>query len=190
MTLLLGLVLFALAIAMMIRSELGLGPWDAFHVGLSRITGLSVGAASIVTGLAIVLAGLFLNIRPGVGTLVNMILIGVVIDLLLPFIPSAEGFAAGLAYYLPAIAVCGIATGMYISAGLGQGPRDGLMIGLSRKSGWPVSIVRALIEMLALLSGWLMGGKIGFGTMLFAVLIGPAVQWGLRMFGVAAHQKS
>lgn len=183
--LVLGFVLFGAAIALMIQSRLGLGPWDAFHVGLHRLTGMSVGTASIVTGLAIVVGTLTIGIRPGPGTVANMVLIGVFTDVMLPLVPAAPGWAWGVAYYLGGIALGGIATGMYIAAGLGKGPRDGLMIGLSERSGWPVRRVRTLLEASVLVFGWWMGGRIGVGTVIFTVLIGPATQWGLELFGVA-----
>lgn len=179
-----GLFGFAVAVSLMVRSRLGLGPWDAFHVGLHRLTGLSLGTASIVTGVAIVAGSLFLGVRPGWGTLANMLLIGIFIDLLLPWVPQASSMVWGLAFYAPAILLCGLATGVYIDAGLGKGPRDGLMIGLSVRSGWPVGRVRMLIELTVLSLGWVMGGRVGAGTVLFAFGIGPATQWGLNIFGV------
>lgn len=179
-----GLFGFAVAVSLMVRSRLGVGPWDAFHVGLHRLTGLSLGTASIVTGVAIVAGSLFLGVRPGWGTLANMLLIGIFIDLLLPWVPQASSMVWGLAFYAPAILLCGLATGVYIDAGLGKGPRDGLMIGLSVRSGWPVGRVRMLIELTVLSLGWVMGGRVGVGTLLFAFGIGPATQWGLNIFGV------
>jgi uncharacterized membrane protein YczE len=178
-----GLLGFGFAIALMIRSGLGLGPWDAFHVGWHELTGISVGGASIAVGLAIVCGSWFIGIRPGVGTVANMILVGVFIDLLLPVTPAAPHWSWGLGYYAVGIALAGLATGMYIGAGMGKGPRDGLMIGLSQRTSWPVRRVRTLIEMSALFFGWWMGGEIGVGTLLFTVLIGPAAQWGLQLFG-------
>ena len=168
----------------MVRSRLGLGPWDAFHVGLHRLTGVSLGTASIVTGVAIVAGSLLLGVRPGWGTLANMVLIGIFIDLLLPWVPQASSMVWGFAFYAPAILLCGLATGLYIDAGLGKGPRDGLMIGLSVRTGWPVGRVRMMIELTALSLGWVMGGRVGVGTLLFALAIGPATQWGLSIFGV------
>lgn len=168
----------------MLRSQLGLGPWDAFHVGISRLTPLSIGVASIVTGLAILAGSRLLGVRPGVGTVANMVLIGVFIDILLPLVPAARGWAMGLAYYLPAVLVVGLCTGMYIAARLGSGPRDGLMLALAARTGWPVRRVRTLIELSALGAGWAMGGQVGVGTLLFAATVGPAAQWGLRLFGV------
>lgn len=181
--LLVGLFGYGVAVPLMIRSGLGLGPWDAFHVGIHNLTGISVGVASILVGLLIVIGSLRLGVRPGPGTIANMVLIGVFIDLIMPFIPEAGGWQLGLAYFLVGILLSGVATGMYIGAGLGSGPRDGLMLGVSRLRGWPVRRVRTGIEMLALVAGWGMGGTVGVGTVLFAVAIGPAVQVGLQLFG-------
>ena len=122
--------------------------------------------------------------RPGAGTLANMVLIGVFIDLLLPLVPDAAHWGWGLAYYSLAVVLAGFSTGMYIGAGLGNGPRDGLMLGISHHSGWPAGRVRTLIELTVLVAGWLLGGSIGVGTVLFTLGIGPSVQWGLRSFGV------
>lgn len=182
--LVLGLCGFGIAVPLMIASGLGLGPWDAFHVGLHELTGMSVGTASIVVGVAIVLGSLRLGIRPGPGTLANMVLVGVFIDLALPHMPRASGWVAGLGYYLIAITLVGLSTGMYIGAGLGSGPRDGLMVGISRLTGLQFRRVRLFIELSALAGGWAMGGTIGVGTILFAILVGPAIQFGLELFGV------
>lgn len=179
-----GLFGFGIAVPLMIRSGLGLGPWDALHVGIHYLTGISVGAASILVGLAIVAASYPLGVRPGAGTIANMVLIGIFIDLVLPLTPQASDWVVGLAYYAAALLLGGLATGMYIGAGLGSGPRDGLMIGLSARNGWPVRRVRTLIELSALVAGWGMGGPVGVGTVLFAIAIGPAVQLGFQLFGV------
>jgi len=182
--LLLGLFGFAVAIVFMIQSHLGLGPWDAFHVGISLWTPLSIGVASIVTGLVIVAGSALLGVRPGIGTVANMILIGVFIDLLLPRVPVADGWLMGLVYYLPALAVIGLCTGMYIAARMGSGPRDGLMLAVAERTGWSVQLVRTIIELSALGAGWAMGGKVGIGTIFFAIGVGPSAQWGLRLFGM------
>jgi uncharacterized protein len=185
-----GLLCFGVAIALMIGSRLGLGPWDAFHFGLHRLTGISVGGASIVVGLVILAGTRFLDVRPGAGTVANMLLIGVFIDLLLPHTPVAANLYWGAAYYLTAIALAGLGTGMYIGAGLGQGPRDGMMLGISLRMGWPVRRVRTAMELTVLLLGWAMGGTVGVGTLLFATLIGPSAQWGLQLFGVVGPRPS
>lgn len=179
-----GLFGCGLAVALMIRSQLGLGPWDAFHVGLHRITGLTVGTVSVLVGLAIICGTRFMGVRPGAGTLVNMVMIGVFIDLLLPVVPLATGMVSGLAYYAIALVVFGLATGLYLAAGLGSGPRDGLMIGLAERAGMPVRRMRTLVELLVLAAGWAMGGRVGLGTVLFALTGGPAMQWGMQIFGL------
>lgn len=185
-----GLVGIGIAVPVMIQSDLGLGPWDAFHVGLHNVFGITVGMASILVGLVIVLASLPLGVRPGPGTLANMILIGVVIDLALPVIPLAGDWVMGLAYYAIGVLMVGFATGMYMGAALGNGPRDGLMVGVSRAGDWPIRRVRTAIELSALGAGWLMGGAVGVGTLLFAFAIGPSVQIGLEVFGVTGPRNA
>ena len=182
--LLTGLLAFALSIALMIRGGLGLGPWDAFHVGLHRLTGMTVGTASIAAGFVIIAISLLLKARLGPATIANMVLIGIFTDLALPVVPAAAGFAIGLAYHLVGIALIGLATGMYLGAGLGAGPRDGLMTALAARYGWSISRTRTGIELSVLGLGWLMGGTLGLGTILFAVAVGPSVQWGMRLFGL------
>jgi uncharacterized protein len=182
--LLIGLFGYGLAVALMIESNLGLGPWDAFHYGIHRYTGMTVGMASILAGVVIQIVTWFIGVRPGAGTIANMILIGVFIDLLRPILPEATTIVWGFAYYVPGVLICGLSTGFYIGAGLGKGPRDGLMIAVSQITNWPVRRVRTLIELTVLLLGWLMGATIGIGTLLFALGIGPAAQWGLRVCGV------
>lgn len=186
--LMIGLFGCGLAVALMIRSQLGLGPWDAFHVGLHRITGLTVGVVSIMVGFAIICGTWFIGIRPGAGTVVNMVMIGVFIDLLLPVIPFAPHWSWGLGYYAAAIVVFGLATGLYLGARMGSGPRDGLMIGLSERVGWPVRRVRTVVELLVLAAGWMMGGRVGVGTLLFAFTVGPAMQWGMQIAGVLPRE--
>ncbi|HEX2190440.1 MAG TPA: hypothetical protein VHG51_16140 [Longimicrobiaceae bacterium] len=178
-----GLFLYALAVALMVEGGLGLGPWDAFHLGLARAAGASVGAANVAVGVAVVAGTWRLGVRPGPGTLANMVLIGVFIDLLLPVLPPADGRTAWL-YHAAGIVLTGLATGLYIAPGLGKGPRDGLMLGVSAATGIPAGRVRTGIEAAVLALGWAMGGTIGVGTVLFALAIGPVTQWGLRAFGV------
>lgn len=181
--LILGLFGWGLAIALFIRSQLGLGPWDAFHYGVHLQTGITVGMASIVAGAVIVLLNVALGVRPGLATMLNMILIGVFIDLLLPVIPDATSLTSGLAYFVGALVLVGIGSGAYIGAGFGHGPRDGLMMALALRSGRSVRRVRTLIEMTVLFLGWLMGGTVGIGTVIITLTIGHFVQWGLRLFG-------
>lgn len=178
---------YGVAIALMFRSGLGLGPWDAFHAGISRLTGITIGQASVVTGVGVLAGSMAMGVRPGIGTLANMVLLGIAVDAALLVVPEAAaagGLAMAVAYYAAGIAGVGFATGMYIAAALGAGPRDGLMVGLSKRSGWSVRRVRTLIEASALLAGWAMGGKLGVGTVLFLATAGPATQWGMRRFGL------
>ncbi len=179
-----GLFGYALAVRLMIAGGLGLGPWDSFHVGLNQVTGMSVGMANIVCGVVVVAGSWLIAIRPGIGTIGNMIGVSLFLDLLQPLVPVATHWSWALTYHMSGIVLCGLTTGVYIAAGLGTGPRDGLMVGLSQHTGWPVRRVRTLIEVFVLFCGWLMGGPIGIGTILFAFGIGPAVQWGLRLCGV------
>jgi len=181
---------YGVAIALMIRSGLGLGPWDAFHQGMSRLTGLSIGQSSVLTGVGVLAASMAMGMRPGVGTLANMVLIGMAVDLVLPLIPDAApvgGVALALLYYAIGIAAVGFATGMYIAAAFGSGPRDGMMVALSARLRWPVRRVRLVMEASVLGAGWAMGGTLGLGTVLFLVGAGPATQWGMQRFGLVGR---
>jgi uncharacterized membrane protein YczE len=182
--LLAGLYGYGLAVALMMRSGFGLGPWDAFHQGIHGLTGISVGTASILVGLVILAATWPLGVRPGPGTIANMLLIGAFLDLTMLVLPPATGTVMGAAYYGAGILACGLATGLYIAAGLGKGPRDGLMVAVSERTRWPVRHVRTGIELSVLLFGWLMGGTVGVGTIAYTLLIGPAVHWGMATFDV------
>jgi uncharacterized protein len=185
-----GLALFGFAIALMVRSNLGLGPWDAFHVGIHNLTGISIGMASILVGVAIVAGSYAINVRPGPGTLANMVFVGVFIDVFMPLVPDITSLTVGIPVFMIGVILCAVATGLYIAAGFGKGPRDGLMIGISRRTGWRVGRVRTGIEISVLLAGWLMGGTVGLGTILFAATIGPATQWGLNLFGISTARET
>jgi len=187
--LILGLFGWGIAIALLIRAELGLGPWDAFHYGLHLQTGITVGTASILAGAVILLVTTRMGLRPGLGTWLNMLLIGVFIDLLLPVVPRASWWPLAVAYFAVAILLTGLASGMYIGAGFGHGPRDGLMVALAVRSGWSVRRIRTLIEATVLVGGWLMGGPVGLGTVAVMATIGPSVQWGLRLFGAMPSER-
>ncbi len=184
--LLVGLALFAVGTFMTLRARLGIPPWDVLHDGLRRHTPLTFGLATIAVGVALVAASLAAGLKPGPGTLANMVLIGVLVDLLLS---TGVGDAAGssslavrLALCVGGIAVIGLGSALYIGAGLGAGPRDGLMVIIATRAHLRIGIARALIEGSALLAGILMGGAVGVGTALFALGIGPSVDLWFRVF--------
>jgi uncharacterized membrane protein YczE len=183
--LLVGLVCYGVAIAFMLDSHLGLGPWDMFHQGLSYQTGWSVGRISQVVGFVILALLLFVKIRPGWGTVFNIVLIGQVTDWVMPLLPDPTGVPLRFAMFVAGVFICGMGTGLYIGARLGAGPRDSLMLWLNQRTGWPVRRVRTLMEIVVLLCGWALGGTIGLGTLLFAFGIGPAAQLGLHWFDTA-----
>lgn len=172
--LVLGLVLCGLGIATMVLADLGLGPWDVLHQGVSRRTGIPIGTVGILTGLVVLLGWIPLRERLGIGTIANTILIGVVIDLTLLVLDAPETLMVRVVYLALGPLLFGVGSGFYIGAGLGPGPRDGLMTGLARR-GWPVHAVRTGIEITALVIGFLLGGTVGLGTLLFAFTIGPIV---------------
>lgn len=180
--LLAGLALFGLGVAVMAQAGLGLGPWEAFHQGLSRQTGAALGTVSILVGLPVLALWWPIGVRPGLGTLLNVVVIGTVTNLALPLLPAPTALPERLAMMLAGVVGIGVASGIYLAADLGPGPRDGLMTGLHHRFGWPLFAVRTSIELAVLAVGWLLGGTVGLGTVVFAVGIGPIVQWALGIF--------
>jgi len=176
-----GLVLYGFSMALMVRAGLGLDPWDVFHQGLSLRTGMTIGTASAVAGVAVLLAWIPLRNRPGIGTLANVVVIAVTVDAALAVLPPPTGLCPRVAMMLGAVALNAVATVLYIGAGLGPGPRDGLMTGLVARTGRSVRLVRTTIELTVLVSGWLLGGSVGVGTVVYALGIGPLVQLILRL---------
>lgn len=159
----------------MVASDLGLGPWDVLHQGVSFHTPIPIGTVGILTGLVVLLLWIPLRERFGLGTALNVISIGVVIDVTLIWLDTPSSDAMRWVFVIGGVVMVGVATSYYIGAGLGPGPRDGLMTGLARR-GWPIGVVRTGIEVTVLVGGWLLGGTIGVGTVLFAFGIGPIVQ--------------
>lgn len=182
----LGLAAYGVSLALMVRANLGLDPWDVFHEGLSDRIGLSFGMTVNLVGLLVLLAWWPIKQKPGIGTVMNVLLIGTVADLTLFVVPELSGYALRAAVLVSAIALNGVATASYIGAGLGPGPRDGLMTGVCGRTGWPVGRVRFGIELLVLASGFALGGTVGIGTVLYAVSIGPLVHWLLPRFTLKA----
>ncbi|SCG37449.1 YczE/YyaS/YitT family protein [Micromonospora halophytica] len=172
-----GLVLYGVSMALMIRSGLGLNPWDVFHQGLSRQTGVSVGTASILVGATVLLLWIPLRQRPGLGTVSNVVVIGLAVDATVALLPTGLPLPARISLLVTGIVANGAATGLYLGADLGPGPRDGLMTGIvARRPGWSVRLVRTAIEVLVLSCGALLGGTAGLGTVAYALAIGPLVQ--------------
>ena len=182
--LVLGLVLCGAGIASMVLADLGLGPWDILHQGLSERSGIGIGTVGILVGLAVLVLWIPLRQRLGVGTILNTILIGVTIDVVLALAPDPEHIAVRLVLLLAGIVSMGVGIGMYIGAGLGPGPRDGVMTAFADR-GYSVRVVRTLIELSALGAGALLGGSVGLGTVLFALMIGPIVHHTLPWLTVA-----
>ncbi len=167
-----GLALYGLGIALQVASGLGNDPWDTLHQGLARHTGLSIGTWIIIVGALVMALWIPLRQRPGIGTISNVILIGAFADLFLWLLPHPDLLAQRVAYLVAAILVGGFATGCYIGAGLGPGPRDGLTTGLAAR-GHSIRLVRTGIELTVLAIGWSLGGTVGVGTLAYAVIIGP-----------------
>lgn len=178
-----GLFFFAVGIVMTINANIGLAPWDVFHQGLSHVMGITMGQASIVVGAVVVVVDYFMGEKIGWGTLGNMVLIGLFIDLLMlnNLIPHMQFFWAGVLQMVVGLFVIGVASFLYIGAGIGCGPRDGLMVALLKKTGRSVSLIRGMLEGGALVLGWLLGGTAGVGTVITAFLTGPMVQLSFKI---------
>jgi uncharacterized membrane protein YczE len=170
--LLVGIPVLGVGIALTLQARLGVSPYDVLHQGIAAKTGRSVGTVVIVVGLVILLFWIPLRQRPGLGTVLNTLTVGLVIDLALHVVPEPELLAARIPLLLAGIVITGLGMGLYIGAGLGPGPRDGLMTGLAAK-GFPLWAVRTLLELAALAVGWILGGNVGIGTVAFAFSIGP-----------------
>jgi uncharacterized membrane protein YczE len=173
--LLLGLATFAFGEALVVQAALGVIPWDVLHQGLVRQFGLTIGQWSIILGVVVLLLWIPLQERPGLGTVVNVLAIGLFLDLFLSVISEPDALWLRVVYLVLGIVINGVATAAYIGARLGPGPRDGLMTGLVRKTGGSVRVVRTAIEIGVVVVGWLLGGNLGVGTVLFALAIGPVI---------------
>ncbi len=168
--------------ALFVHANLGADPWDVFHLGVAKQLGISFGTVIILTGAAVLLLWIPIRQMPGLGTVSNVIVLGLAADATLAVLPPLESMVARSALLVGAIVLNAIATGMYIGAGFGPGPRDGLMTGLHARTGWSLRGIRTAIELSVLLIGWLLGGKFGVGTVIYALSIGPLIQLCLPWF--------
>jgi uncharacterized membrane protein YczE len=182
--LLLGLVLYGVAVALMIRAEVGLDPWTVFAQGLERQTGISIGVIVVLIGAGVLLLWIPLGQRPGIGTVLNVLLIGPVMDLTLPLIETPDVLWGRILLFAVGLVMLALATGLYIGARFGPGPRDGLMTGAHAKFGWAVWKVRTGVEVTVLLIGWMLGGTVGLGTVAFALFVGPLIGRALPLLRV------
>ena len=170
--LLVGIPVLGVGIAMTLQARLGVSPYDVLHQGIAAKTGRSIGTVVIVVGLVILVFWIPLRQRPGLGTVLNTLTVGLVIDLALHVVPEPDLLAARIPLLVAGIVITGLGMGLYIGAGLGPGPRDGLMTGIAAK-GFPLWAVRTVLELAALAAGWILGGNVGIGTVAFAFSIGP-----------------
>ena len=190
--LLIGLVLFGAGCGLMVQAGIGLDPWTVFAQGLSLQTGIGIGWVTNGLGFLVLLLWIPLRQKPGLGTVLNILLVGTSMQGTLAIVPTVDSLASGLpwvaefaiqlAVFLLGVVVVALASGLYIGARFGPGPRDGLMTGLNERFGWPIWAARLGVEVVVLVAGWLLGGTVGLGTVLFAVLIGPLVHRALPLF--------
>ncbi|KQM16030.1 hypothetical protein ASF83_09040 [Plantibacter sp. Leaf171] len=183
--LLIGLFLYGIAIAMIVRGAVGVAPWDVLTQGLNLRTGLTFGLITIIVGGVVLLAWIPLKQRPGVGTVLNVLLVGPSADIGLAVIPADLDLWARILLFAGGLLLLGVASGLYIGGNFGPGPRDGLMTGIHRVTGWPIWVGRTGVEVVVLGIGWLLGGNVGIGTVLFAVLIGPICGYTIPLFRIA-----
>ncbi|NYD23214.1 hypothetical protein [Kineococcus aurantiacus] len=173
--LLVGLVLYGVGEGLMVLAHVGVGPWSVLATGLADLTGAGVGWLTNLIGLVVLLLWIPLRQKPGIGTLLNVLLVGTVIEATVDLLPAPELLAVRVPLFAAGMVLLAVASGVYIGAGLGPGPRDGLMTGLHARTGRPIWLCRCAVEVSALVLGWLMGGDVGVGTVVFAFGIGPLV---------------
>jgi uncharacterized membrane protein YczE len=178
--LLVGLFMFGLGTSLMLRAQLGIDPWTVFAEGLSLVTGISIGLVTVLVGLTVLLFWIPLKQRPGIGTVANALLIGPFMEVGLYLVDTPPTLPLKIIFFSTGLLMVAIGSGWYIGTGLGPGPRDGLMTGLHQRFGWPLWLTRTGIEVTVVVSGWLLGGTVGIGTVAFALLIGPLIQPALR----------
>jgi uncharacterized membrane protein YczE len=178
-----GLILFGVGEGLLLVSAAGASPWSVFAQGIHLSVGLSVGAVTIIISILVLLLWVPLSQKPGMGTILNALIIGIMIDICIKFVPTPEDFISQIFLAVAAVLIVGLGGGIYLVANLGAGPRDGLMIGLQKKTNFPIAAVRATLEITVMSIGWYLGGTVGVGTLLFAFGIGPAVALSLFIVG-------
>ena len=183
-----GLALFGIGIACFVHGDLGVAPWDVFHQGISEKTGLSLGTVIIIVGLLLLVLWIPLRQRPGIGTIMNAIEIGIAENLAERLLPDTDRISLRVLYIVLGMLAIAIGSGLYIGAELGTGPRDGLMVGLNQRFGISVRLARTTVEIIVMISGILLGGHIGVGTFVFAFGIGPLVQATLGWFRMSRDE--
>ncbi len=174
--LLAGLTLYGVSMGLMIRSGLGLDPWDVLHQALSQRTGLTFGTITAIVGALVLLCWIPIRQRPGVGTVANIVVIAVAVDVTLALVTAPSALVWRIVFLVAGVTLNGLATASYIGVRLGPGPRDGLMTGFTARTGWSIRVVRTGIELTVLATGWVLGGTVGLGTVVYALAIGPLTQ--------------
>ncbi|WP_227497100.1 membrane protein YczE [Planctomonas psychrotolerans] len=185
--LLLGLFLYGISLSMMIRAAVGVSPWDVLGQGAALRAGIPFGVATNLVGLAVLVLWIPLRQRPGIGTVLNALLVGPSAEVGLALLERPDALWARVLLFTGGLVLLAVATGLYIGTRFGPGPRDGLMTGLHQRTGWPIWSVRGGIELTVLGIGWLLGGNVGLGTVAFALLIGPLVNLALPVFAIPAR---
>ncbi|HEY2452575.1 MAG TPA: hypothetical protein VGI71_08120 [Scandinavium sp.] len=177
-----GLCLYGVSTAMFVRANLGADPWNVFHLGVGNVFALDIGTVMIITGVLVLLLWIPIRQRPGLGTISNVIVLGLVANATLAVLATPDSLLMKSALMLGAVVLNALATGMYIGAGFGPGPRDGLMTGIHARTGWSVRVIRTCIELTVLAIGYFLGGSVGIGTLVYALAIGPLIQLCLPWF--------
>ena len=177
--LILGLILFGLGETLLIAANAGVSPWTVLAQGISIKTGYSVGVTTFIVSICVLCLWIPLKQKPGIGTILNTIIISIVLDVSLPYLPTPESFFFQILQVFIGVIIVGLGSGLYLIANLGPGSRDGLMTGLQKTTNLPIAFIRTIIEISAVVSGWYLGGLVGIGTIVFALGIGPAVSVGL-----------
>jgi len=184
-----GFLLYGLALSMIIRADLGTSTWLVLEIALANILNIKIGTMTVITGFTVLSTALLTRERIGWGTLANILSIGPWINLFLGIIPVIEdNLVLQIGMFLLAIVILGIASAIYIGVDAGAGPRDSLMLAVHRLTGFSIRVARGSIEVVVVTIGWLLGGPAGWGTLAFALLIGPSVQWGFKLFNVHPHK--